>query len=207
MKKILAPLLLAAALSACTSVAKIEGDQVVNEKLAVHVSDAWNKVDDPWEADPYDTWTREGLPLDHLRFWGGVREGQPLMTKPMVFLRNDDQKERRIPTFRAGLPPEKLVSLFEELYSTAGAVTVTRVDPATFAGQKAVRFEFTVTRRIDDLTMRGVGWVTVKRSPVYGDELYAATFVAPKLSFFERMLPLAEAVVRTAKIKTPSHRM
>ena len=34
---------------------------------------AWNKVSDPWEGDPYDTWTQEGVPIDHLRFWGGVR--------------------------------------------------------------------------------------------------------------------------------------
>ena len=63
------------ALSACVSVARIEGEQVVNDKLAVRVTEAWNKIRDPWEADPYDTWTREGMPLDHLRFWGGVREG------------------------------------------------------------------------------------------------------------------------------------
>lgn len=201
MKKTVTALILAAVLAGCASVAKVEGDQVVNGRLAIHVSDAWNKVEDPWEGDPYDTWTREGLPLDHLRFWGGVREGQALMTKPMTYLRNADQRERRVPTFRAGLPPEKLVSLFEELYSNAGAVTVTKMDPATFVGRKAVRFEFVVNRRSDDMTLRGVGWVTVRRDPVQGDELYAATFVAPRLSFYERLLPSAEAVVATARIK------
>ena len=28
-----------------------------------------------------------------------------------------------------------------------------------------------------------------------------ATFVAPKLSFYERLLPMAEAVVKTARIR------
>ena len=200
--RFLAPLLLALALAACTTVARIEGDQVVNEKLAVHVSAAWNRVDDPWEGDPYDTWTQEGITLDHLRFWGAVRPGQPLMARPMVFLRNEDERAPRVPTFRSGLPPEKLVSLFEELYATAGTVTLTRLEPTVFAGRKGVRFEFTLLRRRDDLVMRGVGWVAVRPDPVWGEELYAATFVAPQLAFFERLLPKAEEVVKTARVRT-----
>ncbi len=199
--KFLAPLLLALALAACSTVAKIEGDQVVNEKLTVHVSDAWNKVQDPWDGEPYDTWTQEGMPLDHLRFWGGVQPGQPLRSRPVVFSRAPDAKQPRAPTFRPGLPPEKLVSLFEELYATAGTVTITRMEPAMFAGHKGVRFEFSLARRRDDLPMRGVGWVAVRPDPTVGEELYAATFVAPRAAFYARLLPLAEAVVKTARIK------
>lgn len=201
MTKRLVLLLPALLLAACASVSRVEGDQVVNERLAVHVSSAWNKVSDRWEVDPYDTWTQEGIPLDHLRFWGGVRPGQPLMTKPVIFSREPDARQPRVPTFRAGLTPEKLVSLFEELYATAGTVTITRVEPTVFAGQKGVRFEFTLVRRRDDLTMHGAGWVAVRPDPVFGEELYAATFVAPRLTFYERLLPMAEAVVKTARIK------
>jgi hypothetical protein len=201
MKKILSALLLAVALAACTTVDRMHGDQLVNESLSVHVTDAWNKVTDPWEGDPYDTWTQEGLPLDHLRFWGGVKPGQPLMVKPMVFSRQPDARDPRVPTFRMGLPPEKLVSLFEELYATAGTVTITKVDPTIFAGQKGVRFEFTLARRADDLNMKGVGWVAVRPNREYGEELYAATFVAPQAAFFKRLLPMAEAVVKTARAK------
>jgi hypothetical protein len=197
-------LLLALALAACTSMSKMEGEQVVNDRLAVHVSKAWNRVGDPWIVDPYDTWTQEGLPLDHLRFWGGVRIGQPLMTKPALFSRAPDAKEPRVPTFRQGLSEEKLVSLFEELYATSGTVTITKIEPTVFAGQKGVRFEFTLARRRDDLNMLGVGWVTVRPDPVWGEELFAATFVAPRLSFFPRLLPMAEAVVKTARIRDKS---
>lgn len=194
-------LLLALALAACTTISKMEGEQVVNDRLAVQVSSAWNQVRDPWEVDPYDTWTQEGIPLDHLRFWGGVRPGQPLMTKPAVFSRAADAKERRVPTFRPGLTPEQLVTLFEELYATAGPVTITRVEPTVFAGHKGVRFEFTLARRSDDLNLQGVGWVSVRPDPVWGEELFAATFVAPRLSFYQRLLPMAEAVVKTARVR------
>lgn len=194
--KRLASLLLALVLAACTTIVKVEGEQLVNDRLLVEVPAAWNKINDPWSEEPYDTWTQEGMPLDHLRFWGGVRSGQSLMAKPKVFFVREDQKEARVPTFRAGMPPDQLVTLFEELYATAGTVRLTRVEPALFAGQKGVRFEFTLARRWDDLPMKGVGWVAVK-----DEQLYAATFLAPRLSLYERLLPMAEAVVKTARIK------
>ena len=196
-----AALLLAAVLAGCSSMARMEGEQVVNERLAVQVPSAWNKVVDRWVTDPYDTWTQEGIPLDHLRFWGAVRPGQPLMVKPAMYSTAPDAKEPRVPTFRMGMTPEKLVNLFEELYATAGTVNITRMEPALFAGQKGVRFEFTLARRRDDVAMQGVGWVAVRPDPAYGEELYAATFVAPKLAFYPRLLPMAEEVVKTARIK------
>lgn len=194
--RLLAALVLAALLAACTTIARVEGEQVVGGKLVVTLSDAWNKVSDPWESGPYDVWTQEGIPLDHLRLWGGVRSGQPLVARPTMLFRAAGAKEPRYPTFTAGLRPDRLVHLFEQLYGNEGAVQVTRVEPAVFAGQKGVRFEFTLARRADDLVLHGVGWIAVHR-----DELYAATFAAPRLAFYPRLLPLAEAVVRSARIK------
>ena len=91
---------------------------------------------------------------------------------------------------------EKLVNLFEQFYGNFGAVRVTKVEPTLFAGEKGVRFEFTLARRGDDMSMKGVGWVAT-----HGNELYAATFAAPQLTFYPRLLPMAEAVVKTARIK------
>ena len=196
MMKTLFTLVLALLISACASVAKVEGDQVVGNKLLVHVSQAWNKVTDPWENEPYDIWTQEGIPLDHLRLWGGVKSGKALVAKPTVLFRSPGEKDPRYPTFTAGLPPDKLVSLFEALYANEGVVTITRVEPTVFAGEKGVRFEFTLARRADDVTLKGVGWAAIHK-----DELYAATFAAPRLAFFQRLLPMAEAVVKTARIR------
>jgi hypothetical protein len=196
MMKTVLTLALALLLAACASIAKVEGDQVVNGKLVVSVPAAWNKVTDPWEAEPYDIWTQEGIPLDHLRLWAGVKSGKTLVAKPIVLFRAPGEKDPRYPTFTAGLPPDKLVSLFETLYANEGTVTVTRVEPTVFAGEKGVRFEFTLARRADDVMLKGVGWVAV-----YKDELFAATFAAPRLAFFARLLPMAEAVVKSARIR------
>jgi hypothetical protein len=194
--RLLLALWLAVFLAACTSIARVEGDQVVNGKLVVHVPAAWNKVTDPWENEPYDIWTQEGIPLDHLRLWGGVKSGKALVAKPTVLFRAPGEKDPRYPTFVSGLPPDKLVSLFEALYANEGTVRITRVQPAVFAGEKGVRFEFTLARRADDLTLNGVGWAAEHKN-----ELYAATFAAPRLTFFPKLLPMAEAVVKTARIR------
>jgi hypothetical protein len=188
--------LLAVLLAACTTIAKVEGEQVVNGKLSVRVPAAWNRVSNPWSREPYETWTQEGMPLDHLRFWAGVKSGEPLMKRPTVFFRSPGEKDARVPTFKSGIGAEKLVSLFQELYATAGTVKLTKIERTTFADAKGLRFEFTLARRADDVMLKGVGWVAEKNG-----ELYAATFAAPRLGFYDRLLPMAEAVVKTARVK------
>jgi hypothetical protein len=42
----------------------------------------------------------------------------------------------------------------------------------------------------------------VREDATWGEELYAATFVAPRLSFYQRLLPMAEAVVQSARIRS-----
>lgn len=193
MKKLLV-LVLAAMLAACAGITKVEGDQVVNGRLAVKLPDAWNKIAFAGDRQPYDLWTQEGITLDHLRLWAAVKPGEALMTKPHV---PAGKTAPRLPTYADGMAPDQLVNLFEVLYSADGSlVTMTRVEPAPFAGEKGVRFEFTVARKSDDVQMRGVGWVAVRKG-----ELFAATFVAPRLAFFPRLLPKAEGVVASAQIK------
>lgn len=195
MKKLLA-LLLVSLLAACTSIVKVEGDQVIKNRMAVKLTDAWNKVELPGNQQPFDVWTQEGLTIDHLRFWAAVASNQELIKQPRTSVPQGG-KAARTPTYVAGMQPDQLVSLFETLYAADGSIVVmNKVEPAAFAGEKGVRFEFSVTRKSDDVQLRGVGWVAVKKN-----ELFAATFVAPRLSFFPRLLPKAENVVKTAQIK------
>ncbi|WBY02192.1 hypothetical protein PE066_01270 [Ramlibacter tataouinensis] len=195
MKKLL-PLLLAVLVAACANIAKVEGEQLVNQRMAIQLAEAWNKVSVPGDSQPYERWTQEGLSLDELRLWAGIRPGQPLMTLPPGNV-PAGQKAPRVPTYAAGMAPDQLVSLFESVYSADGSlVSVTRVEPAQFAGERGVRFEFTVVRKRNDLQMSGVGWVSVRK-----DELFAASFVAPRLAFYPRLLPKAEAVARSAQIR------
>lgn len=181
-------------LAGCANVVKVEGEQIIHQRLAVTVTQPWNKVLLGHEGQPFESWTLDGLTLDHLRFWAAVKPGQSLAAGRAVVPAGGTAP--RVPTFRAGMTPDELVGLFEQLYAANGSiVTLGKTAPDRFAGLAAVRFEFTVVRKSDGVQMRGVGWVAVHR-----DELFASTFVAPRLSFFARLLPRAEAVVSSARI-------
>lgn len=195
MKKLVI-VLLVALLAGCAAVVKVEGDQVVNNRLSVKLPEAWNKLNQYGAQQPYETWTQEGAALDQLRFWAGVQPGQALMTLPPASV-PAGQKAPRVPTFAAGMTPDQLVSLFELMYSADGSrFKATRVETGTFAGEKGVRFEFTLARKRDDLQLNGTGWVAVRNN-----ELFAATFVAPQLAYWRKLAPKAEAVVASARIK------
>jgi hypothetical protein len=195
MKKLIV-VLFAVLMAGCASVVKVDGEQVVNGRLSVKLTDAWNKLSLPGGRQPYDTWTQEGLWVDQLRLWAGVRSGEALMQLPPGAAQAG-QKAPRLPTFQAGMAADQLVSLFEVLYSNDGSqVTMTKIEAADFANQKGVRFEFTILRKRDGLPLHGKGWVAVRNN-----ELFAATFVAPRLNFYPTLLPRAEQVIGTARIK------
>ena len=191
MKKLLA-ILLAALVAGCASVVKVEGEQVLNNRMSVQLPSAWNRI--AANQQPYELWTQDGVSIDQLRMWAGVTPGQSLVRVPNT---PSGQKPPRVPTFVANMTPDQIVNLFEVMYAVDGSqVRITRVDPAQFAGEKGVRFEFAVTRKSNDLQLKGVGWAAVRNN-----ELFAATFIAPELAFYQRLLPQAEGVVATARIK------
>jgi len=193
MKNKLLSVVLAACLAACTTITKIEGEQLVNERLSITLTDAWNKVQG---NQPFDLWTQEGVRLDTLRLWAAVKPGQPLMARSSASV-PAGQTAPRLPTFAAGMSSDQLASLFEQVYAVDGsAVSITRMEPAPFAGAAGVRFEFALQRMGDDLHMLGVGWASTRNN-----ELYAAVFVAPKLAFYPRLLPKVERAVQSARIR------
>ena len=182
-------------LTACAGVVKLEGSQTINGKMTVKLDEAWNKINLPGNNQPFDQWTQEGITLDHLRFWAAIPSGQSLLTVP-ARAAEPGKAAPRLPTYRAGMPADELVGLFEIMYSADGSiVTATKVEQSSFAGEKGVKFEFTVLRKSDDVRLQGTAWIVVRNN-----QLYAASFVAPKLAFFPRLLPKAQNVVNTALI-------
>lgn len=189
MKKI-AALSLALILSACTTVTQIEGEQRLGNRLSVTLPSAWNKFSQPASV-PYELWTQEGIMLDQFRIWAAIKDDQALIVKPA----SDGQKGAKVPVFKTGLRPDQWVSLLETAYAADGSVVnVDKIEPTTWAGVKAVRFEFSMTRKYDDLAFRGVGWATEQDK-----QFFAAVFTAPRLHFYGQLLPKVEAVVQTAR--------
>jgi hypothetical protein len=164
-----------------------EGESTVAGAMLVRADRGWTHlavVDRPWTA-----WTHDGTVIDELRFWARMNDGQPIAPP--------DSPEQRPLSFRRTMQPHDLVALFASLQARDGsAVTVDKIEPAQFVGVPGVRFSYSVLRSADDLRLAGVGWAAVR-----DDQLYAMTFVAPRLDFFGRHAAQVERIAKSAKAK------
>jgi hypothetical protein len=182
--------LLAVALAGCASVAKMEsGEQTIGGRLVVHLDGAWNHVTTPG-IGPAHTWTMEGLPIDQLRIYTGIKDGE-------VVHQPDSSGNRKNFSFRASMQPDDIVAMFEGMMTRDGsAFKLNKLEPVSFGGQKGFRFEFSLTRKVDGVELSGVGF-----GSVVNGELYAMLYAAPQLGFFERHRPSVEQMARSAKLK------
>ena len=170
-------LLLALALAACASVARLQsGEQAIGDRLVLDFDGAWNQVGE-------QVWTREGLPIDQLRVFAGIRDGDRI---------GDDKG----PVYRSGLKPSELPGLLAEGLTADGSVfTLRKLEPDGFAGG-GYRFEYSLRRKVDNVELAGIGYASVKRGA-----LFALLYSAPKLVFFDRDRPAVEHIAKSARIK------
>ena len=65
-----------------------------------------------------------------------------------------------------------------------------------FAGQKGFRFEYALTRKVDNVQLLGLGYGTVSKG-----ELFAIVYTAPRLTFFARHRDRVEQIAKSARLK------
>lgn len=187
----LSGLFAAVALTAgCAQMANVAtGEVVLKDRLAVQVDRPWNQFERGL-ADNTMTWTRDGVTVDSLRFYIGLKDGELIAPTPA------EPKGQRPLAFKASMQAAEVVELFEGLYSRGGSsFKLEKLSPDTFVGTPGFRFEFSALRKADDVRLRGVGWGAVRNG-----ELFAITFTAPRLAFFPQHAPSAEAVARSARV-------
>lgn len=181
----------ALALAGCAAIQKVEvGEVTVKERLAVTVDTPWNQFASGM-GDNTPTWTKEGITIDALQFYVGIHDGALLAPQPK------DQKGVAPLVFKSSMQAEQVVALFQSLKTLDGsAFTLEKIAPAEFVGAKGFRFEYTLTRKVDDVRLQGVGWGAIKNG-----ELFLLNYAAPRLRFFGAYLPQAEAIARSARVK------
>ena len=187
MKNILIAIVLLA-LSGCVSVAKIEsGDKKVGERMTVSIDGAWNHVNAPGMG-PGETWTMEGLPIDQLLLYSGLKDGQAIHAT--------SGGSAKSYVFRSGMQPDEIAALFEGMLSRGGSrYKLIKLEPMAFGGGKGFRFEFALTRKIDNVELSGVGYGAVSKG-----ELFAIVYMAPRLGFFPRHAGRVEQMARSARV-------
>jgi len=182
--------LVLAVLSGCATVNKMEtGNQNIGERMTLTLDGAWNHVALPGQG-PAQTWTMEGLPVDVLLIYSGLKDGEAIHRAP-----SSGQKSFN---FRASMQPDEIVGLFEGFLSRDGSqFQLTKLEPASFGGEKGFHFEYTLTRKVDGVTLSGTGYSTVSKG-----ELFALIYQAPRLTFFSRHKDRVEQIARSARVKT-----
>lgn len=178
-------------IAGCAQVSHVaNGDAVVRDRLLVTVDKPWNQFERGL-ADNTPTWTQDGITVDALRFYVGLKNGDLLAPTP-------SQPPGQKPlAYRSDMSPTEVVQLFESLISRDGSTfTLDKVETQSFLGQTGLRFEFSSLRKADDVRLSGVGWIALRQG-----ELFAITYTAPRLSFFGRHLPSVRAIAQSARVK------
>ncbi|MBI3094882.1 MAG: hypothetical protein HYY97_08430 [Rhodocyclales bacterium] len=182
---------LALLLAACASVRKVEsGANPVGERMSINVDGNWNHLDFPG-IKPAQLWTMEGITIDELMVYSGIRDGQVMHSESAA---SDKQKDF---AFRKAMQTEEIVSMLEGVLSRDGSTfKLRKLEPYAFGGKKGFRFEFERIRKIDNVQMRGLGFGAVDR-----EELFALVYQAPRLTFFPRHEARVEAIAKAVSIK------
>jgi len=166
------------------------GEVTLKERLTVTVDQGWNQFEGGI-GDGTPTWTQDGVTVDALRFYVALKDGALIAPTP------SEPKGQKPLAFKSGMGANEVVGLFEGLYSRGGSTfTLDKVEPAPFGGHPGFRFEFSSIRKGDDVRLRGIGWGAVRNG-----ELFAVTYTAPRMAFFERHLGNAEAIAKSARMR------
>ena len=178
-------------LAGCAQVSHVPaGQAVVGQRMVVDLDRGWNQFAN-LGSGTMPTWTREGITVDTLVFYAGLRSGDLIAPTPA------EPKGQPALIYRAEMTAAEIVSLFERLYTRGGSTfTLDNVSQESFVGVPGYRFEFSSIRKSDDVRLRGVGWFAQRDG-----ELFAITYTAPRLAFFPAGIGSAESIAHSARAK------
>jgi hypothetical protein len=192
MKRLLSLLLVSAVLAGCAAAVKVGGGTaIVADRLSVPSEAAWNQLPGVHSGtNAAAVWTTEGLAIDQVAFYVGVKDGDALA--------NTAGKDQRPLNFRAAMQGHEIASLFEALATRDGSsYKLERLEPVDFLGQRGWRVRYTVVRKFDDVKLSGSLWAAVRDG-----QLHAINFAAPALAFYPRLAPKVEQIAAAARIKS-----
>lgn len=163
---------------------------VADSSMSVTPPRDWNKLSiEPGKRA--EVWTLDGEQLNDVTFYGGIKPGEPL-------IRERSKKRKPLPKFTSATLLVEVPELVEATYRTEkeiGDFTVTGSAPEMFLGQKGIQFTYAYVDQ-DNLPRKGEG-----RAALVKGSLYMATFDAPRLHYFDKVLPDYRALIGSAVIQ------
>ena len=161
------------------------GKQADLHGIVVTPESAWLQVNG---KDPF--WTQDGVGLDELHFYIGVKDGQPLIQVPGAG--KDD-----LGKYRATMLPNDVADLFVATLGKAGFqnVRAERLRPCPFGNITGFCFDLSLANG-DGLSMRGRAMAG--KLP---DQLDLLFFVAPSEYYFDTVSASADQIFSSVQVK------
>lgn len=164
---------------------------VAKKAIVVQPTSAWNRIpkgpaDTVWE----EAWTKNGPLLDTVAFVGGLPDGNALV-------RQEKKADQKVPTFKADMSPQDLVSMIESGYRVGGVSVfeISAVEPVRFIGQPAVQMDYSYVTG-DGLPRRGRCVMSVADRRLFLMKLEGAAG-----HYFDASLPEFVAMTSTAALR------
>ena len=190
-KYLLVPLVLWLAGCVPPPVKMESGEQALGDRFIITMDESWNRINVP---GPAQHWTMDGLPIDDLQIYSGIKDGEAIQTT------GDSRNPGQPFVFHSAMRADEIISLFEGALSRDGSTfQLTKSEPATFGGVKGYHFEFKLVRKIDGVELSGLGYGAVSNG-----ELFSVVYLAPRMTFFARHQASVESIVSGARINVAS---
>jgi hypothetical protein len=177
-------------MAGCATIQKVEsGVRPIGERLTIKIEGDWNHLDFPG-LKPAQIWTMEGITVDELLIYSGIKDGQAMHAET-----DGAPKDKKI-VFRSNMRTEEIVSMFSSVLSRDGSTfKLVKVQPYPFGGRAGFRFDYERVRKVDGVIEQGMSFGAVDKG-----ELFAVVYQAPRLTFFPRHRGRVEAIGSSAAI-------
>jgi hypothetical protein len=163
---------------------------VANSMITVTPSRDWNSLSVKLGKNA-ETWTLDGENLNNVTFFGAIAPGMPLY-------KERNKKREPLPKMRKDTLLVDIPELLEgtiRAYNSIAIFSITSSEPAKFLGKDGIRFSYKYVDN-DELPRLGEAVGTI-----IDGKLYMASFDAPRLNYYDRVLNDYRALVSTANLK------
>jgi hypothetical protein len=195
-KTLLAVTLLTAAAPAMADWAVMTANEeikVAKGTMSVKPASDWNRSS-LRPSKRGEAWTRDGINLNELTFYGAIADGEPLFRQFWT-------ADGKLPRFRADMLPTDLAELFEasnRLILQSPVFKMGKIEPAKLGKHDGVRFGYSYAAQGDDIERRGEAVAAI-----IDGKLYMVNFIAPSLHYFDANVGEVRAMVAGMTVIPP----
>jgi len=180
------------ALGACAQISKVERKTAdVGDAYTVDPQITWSEFPGSATASNGLSWTVDGLFLQRLDLFGGIKDGQALL-EPF------GAEEETLPTFRADMRESDVQGLVIDSLAQFGYLDIeaTNLRPADIGGRRGFRFDLAMATP-GDLEMKGLA-----AGAIVNDELNLVLYVGTRLHYFDARHAAVEALIGSIAFKS-----